>query len=564
MLKIKSLLIYITLLLIFLFPIIEIFYPFVTNEIIIINEFLDIPISVSNNIEEFPFYNEPLYLNATIEGLHLAYKILIGYFFHHHMNFLIPAFELYENFNTSIHQYGILTSIIIGGLSKIFYGDISLNSYFSVLYSMYIIFYVLIFYTLWKILNNKILLIPAGLTLYLFIYIVGFESYYMTPTLNPIRQLLFPIIFLLSHYYLKNYKSKYFYQLIIILFLSYFINTQFTLLFVLSLIVFKIAILFIDKLKDVQKRHLKIIFYVFLIILGINFTYSFNYSNSFSEYFVILGPELKVNSYLLLLFFVSVLPSICIRVSNKNNFQIITLLSIYFGFSMIYYVWNPSMNHFSPIVWPWVIIVVLFCDEIYNEKIVPNHQIFIFLLVAFSLTCYESRANFFMSKRNYYDKVVDISKTYEWKTKKSMIKSTVNNVYIDDACSLFNKYSYNGEVTMLSLHDSYLPFVCGYKSKNYSTQVALNLPTKKEENELIEYFMNNDIEFIFVDKLLLDIDKNSEFDLNIIKLSGPVGVDRIIHLKYFSEITKKIVKKYNYKIKDEGEKIVVFVRTKDE
>ena len=117
---------------------------------------------------------------------------------------------------------------------------------------------------------------------------------------------------------------------------------------------------------------------------------------------------------------------------------------------------------------------------------------------------------------------------------------------------------------MLSLHDSYLPFVCGYKSKNYSTQVALNLPTKKEENELMEYFMNNDIEFIFVDKLLLDIDKNSEFDLNIIKLSGPVGVDRIIHLKYFSEITKKIVRKYNYKIKDEGEKIVVFVRTKDE
>ena len=49
-----------------------------------------------------------------------------------------------------------------------------------------------------------------------------------------------------------------------------------------------------------------------------------------------------------------------------------------------------------------------------------------------------------------------------------------------------------------------------------------------------------------------------------VKLSGPVGVDRIVHLKYFSEITKKILRKYNYKIKDEGEKIVVFVRTKDE
>ena len=123
---------FLILLILFLIPIVEIFYPFIIGQVVIINEFLDIPLSTIDNQSYVVTESSP-------SSLHLGYKTLIGYFFHHHMNFLLPASELFENFNTSTHQYGILVSFIIGGLSKIFYTNISLNSYFSILYSMYII-----------------------------------------------------------------------------------------------------------------------------------------------------------------------------------------------------------------------------------------------------------------------------------------------------------------------------------------------------------------------------------------------------------------------------------------
>ena len=551
---------YIFFLTIFLVPIIEIFYPFITNQIIIINEFLDIPISSSFEIKDKTTSISPIYLNASIDSLHLAYKTLIGYFFHHHMNFLIPSFELYENFNTSIHQYGILTSIITGGLCKLLFGNISLASYFSVLYSMYIIFYTLIFYLIWIILKNKILLIPASLLLYLFLYIVGFESYYMTPTLNPIRQLLFPVIFLLCFYYFKDYNSKKYNKILLLIIISYFINSQFTLLFILSLIILKVGLFLIYKLNENQKKHLKLTIFLFIILIGLNISYSFNYSNSFSEYFIILGPVLDINSYVFLLFFISVLPSICIRLWKGENFEFVTLVSIYFSLSMIYYVWNPSMNHFSPISWPWVIIVILYCDEIYHEKILVNYQSFIVLLVAFALICYEARANFYIAKKNYYDKTIEVSQVFNWDTENSQIKSTIDDIYINDACNLFEKYSDKKNITMLSLHDSYLPFVCGYSNKNYSMQVGLNLPTKKEERELISYYEKTSVETIFVDNLLLNIEENSEYDLTLIQVSSIVGIDKIIHLKYFSDLVKKIITKYDYRLIEKGKKLSVFKR----
>ncbi len=544
---------FIIILILFLIPIVEIFYPFIIGQVVIINEFLDIPLSTIDNQSYVVIESSP-------SSLHLGYKTLIGYFFHHHMNFLLPASELFENFNTSIHQYGILTSFIIGGLSKIFYTNISLNSYFSILYSMYIIFYTSLFIFIWKTINNKILIIPFALLLYLFIYIVGFESYYMTPTLNPIRQILFPIIFLISYKYLKDFETKKLYYILTLLFISFFINSQFTILLIISLIITKISLAYIDNLSRQQKKNLQITLIFFFILLIFNLSFSFNSSNSFSEYFLILGPELGINSYILVLIFICVLPSICIRAYGTSNFNFLIFISCYFGLSMVYYVWNPSMNHFSPIAWTWAIAIIIFCDTYFKEKIKPNYQPLIFLLIAFTLTCYEARVNFFITKDSYYNRILDISSIHKWNTKRSEINTTIDSKYINQACNIFKRYSTNKEITMLSLHDSYLPFICGFSHRNFSSQVALNLPTKKEEIGLVNFFKNKEIEIVFVDKFLLDTNNNSAFDLSLIELSGETGRSKIMYIKYFSKITDRILKSNNFYKIDESEKLMVFKR----
>ena len=96
--------------------------------------------------------------------------------------------------------------------------------------------------------------------------------------------------------------------------------------------------------------------------------------------------------------------------------------------------------------------------------------------------------------------------------------------------------------------------------KNFSSQVALNLPTKKEEIGLVNFFKNKEIEIVFVDKFLLDIDNNSAFDLSLIELSGDTGRSKIMYIKYFSEITDRILKSNNFYKIDESEKLMVFKR----
>ena len=68
------------------------------------------------------------------------------------------------------------------------------------------------------------------------------------------------------------------------------------------------------------------------------------------------------------------------------------------------------------------------------------------------------------------------------------------------------------------------------------------------------------VETIFVDNLLLNIEENSEYDLTLNQVSSIVGIDKIIHLKYFSDLVKEIITKYDYRLIEKGKKLSVFKR----
>ena len=58
----------------------------------------------------------------------------------------------------------------------------------------------------------------------------------------------------------------------------------------------------------------------------------------------------------------------------------------------------------------------------------------------------------------------------------------------------------------------------------------------------------------------LNIEENSEYDLTLIQVSSIVGIDKIIHLKYFSDLVKEIITKYDYRLIEKGKKLSVFKR----
>ena len=103
-----------------------VFIPIITSEFTIINESIAIPDNSSRGIEITQ--HGTIQDNLIIQLLG-GFKILEGFFFHHHMSFLLPVYYLDIGIERNIHQYGILTSYFIWFISKSIFNEVSINSY---------------------------------------------------------------------------------------------------------------------------------------------------------------------------------------------------------------------------------------------------------------------------------------------------------------------------------------------------------------------------------------------------------------------------------------------------
>ena len=132
--------------LIFFISLVSIILPFINGKIVIINEFFNIPdFGIMGNAIQSSTSDIIQGISNNILKLRLLpYKILEGMFFHHHMSFIEPAWLLSQSDNTPIHQYGILTSILISSLATIFNSPVSLDFYMKINYGSYIVFYIFI------------------------------------------------------------------------------------------------------------------------------------------------------------------------------------------------------------------------------------------------------------------------------------------------------------------------------------------------------------------------------------------------------------------------------------
>ena len=133
-----------------------IFLPLITSEFIIINESIAIP--------DFDTKNRILVPDKTIEENIIiqilgGFKILEGFFFHHHMTFLLPAYYIDIGIDRNIHQYGILTTYIIYFCSIQIFNEISFNAYLSIIHSFLILFPLVLMYLGLKIYQNKYLVL---------------------------------------------------------------------------------------------------------------------------------------------------------------------------------------------------------------------------------------------------------------------------------------------------------------------------------------------------------------------------------------------------------------------
>ena len=156
-----------------------IFLPLITSEFTIINESIAIPDFDNDNKKLIP--DKTIEENIIIQTLG-GFKILEGFFFHHHMTFLLPAYYIDIGIDRNIHQYGILTTYIIYFLSIQVFNEISFNAYLSIIHSFLIIFPLSLMFLGIKIYKNKYLVFLLVLVFTLSYILLDFLNFYLTPT----------------------------------------------------------------------------------------------------------------------------------------------------------------------------------------------------------------------------------------------------------------------------------------------------------------------------------------------------------------------------------------------
>ena len=470
-----------------------VFFPIITSDFTIVNESIAIPDHNSNGIQ---IAKDGTIQDNLIIQLLGGFKILEGFFFHHHMSFLLPVYYLDIGIERNIHQYGILTSYFIWFISKSIFNEVSINSYMLIIQSFLLIFPICILFIGFKIYKNKYL---ASLLVlfYVFTYLLlDFLNFYLTPTVSPIRQIFIPFIFYFIYKITIDKDSRYLFPTYSFLILQSFVFIELSIFLVLSLII-QLAI---SKSLIIHKNMQKYNLLTFIIITLIFFNSDFNSDNYFSSInFIFLGPELEllevtIVTVLLLLLMYIVSSSYS---KDKDHFYI-RIIGNYAIFSLFYFIWNPATNHLVPIIWTFSFLLLFFIDRFI---IIKNFSItfsVLFLTMIF-ITTYAVK-NFYHEKNVFYNSVVKYLKKYDLKIdKKINMKTTMDSSYIYDSCRIINKYEKNKFVNLISIHDSYLPFLCNKANSKYD-QLIINMVNDEIKNNAYSFFKNKEI--IFVDNII--------------------------------------------------------------
>ena len=237
---------------------------------------------------------------------------------------------------------------------------------------------------------------------------------------------------------------------------------------------------------------------------------NFNEDNYFSNFnFIFLGPIVNV----LDLAIITALLSICMYIvtSSLSNFKSHLFIKIISGYSLLtlfYYIWNPAYNHLAPILYPFIFIILFFIDRFVISKKFSTTLVILSLVTIFNLSF--AIKNYYSEKDIFYNSLTEYLQNYNINfDKKIDMKTTMDPIYVNDSCRLINKYSKSMYINMISIHDSYIPFMCNKANAKYD-QLIINMVNSKIKVEVYNYFKNQDL--IFVDNILIKRNSKVYYD----------------------------------------------------
>ena len=107
---------------------------------------------------------------------------------------------------------------------------------------------------------------------------------------------------------------------------------------------------------------------------------------------------------------------------------------------------------------------------------------------------------------------------------------------------------------MISIHDSYLPFLCNKANSKYD-QLIINMVNDEIKMDAYSYFIDEEI--IFVDNFIDNPNQEIYYDIYSEALDYRI---KILAIQQARDLFNKIIEDGNYKLIDKGELISVYMK----
>ena len=501
----------------------------------------------------------------------LTWQILNRWVVHHHSYVYIPINEL--NLGKPIRdiymQYGLLNTVLLKSILN-FIGDVNFNKYFQVWFSFFFIYYLLYAYVLKKLfINNPEYQTIGWIGSISVLGFIGFQFLQLGPGLNPVRHFfdLITLVFIYKYMITDDFSEGYFWKksffILCISIVSILNNYQTGLVLSLSIV----GTILVANTLSIKKISLRTVIFIMLIIVNtISLIYLLisDLYDPLSHYYLqgLLGfPFNNIYIYAWIIFNIFAYTILYKAFERGSRLKQVGLFITFYSQGLaLYTVWGGTIYHalnYAPIYILFILVIFFIAFE--DNKLLNNLKkealkigIMITLLIFFIF----SVVNFDI-KKTQFNKVFEVSKTYNWNFDAVKLKSTIDPKYFKSAISLIEKYSTSNGIFIISKYDQILTIL----SKKYSNMPFFDMAwfvlSQKEIDLAIEKLKHKKPQYIFVDKIIADnrlISHTTTYDENLNKES----LKRYLRLKELEKVFNGV--KNDYSLVDSSSLIEVYKR----
>jgi hypothetical protein len=469
-------------------------------------------------------------------------QVLSRFMIHHHNFILAPLNELYygKDVQKIVAQYGLGGAMIIGKILTMT-GGISLHGWLKLCYLFYLIYFILLIVTSYKITGSYyfaciVFMISVGV-----MNNRGYDILILPPGDSPWREFMDVPILLLMYWFGVKRRMIYLAVALLLAVLQVVINPQFGAMMLMAVICSAVFIAIREK-KNIATT---IFFSLVSLCSGVAIYVKSTANSGLSKYYYdgMVGVKIEYQQILLFIMMFMAGYLLLYRVIQKKNgpeYASILYLLLYSQALFVYVIWHYDKNGITSRFYIYVLTALLIMHRSDVLSVINKYRNSIYLVASAAVVLFYIRSVMFVADGKIeYDQIFKSHKVYEWNMKRADIVSTMNPEYFKESILMIREYSPSERgVYIISKYDNILPFL----SERYSMMPFFDMQwycvTDKEVRESIMSIKNAKPEYLFVDT---DIYRNFNNDLidpriPIIGYLSQESIWRVQRLKLLNKI----------------------------